>query len=75
MELDQLQVVTRKSTILNHTANGWCDGMRNYLLALMPDRASVENDQEANSVIKPAKSRVVKRRPPETHRAFVEAQR
>ena len=74
MDTEQLQVVTRRSTVLNHSAGGWCDGMRNYLLALMPDRASVENDQEANPVIRPAKGRVVKRRPVETHRGYVKVE-
>jgi len=74
MEPDQLQVVTRRSTVLNHSAGGWCDGMRNYLLALMPDRASCESDVEANPIIKKAQARVVKRRPVETHRGYVKVE-
>lgn len=74
MDTEQIKIVTRKSTILNHTANGWCDGMRNYLLSLMPNMATVENDQQANPVIKPAKTRVVKRRPVETHRGYVKVE-
>jgi hypothetical protein len=76
MESEQLGVVTRRATVLNHTAYGWCEGIRSFLVSLMPDMASVEIDAEAHPTIRPAKrSRIVKRRPVETHRAFTEAQR
>jgi hypothetical protein len=75
MESEQLGVVTRRATVLNHTAYGWCEGIRSFLAALMPDMASVEINTEAHPTIRPAKrSRIVKRRPVETHRGYVGAQ-
>lgn len=75
MEVEQIQLATRRSSVLNNVAGAWCEQLREFLKSLMPDMASVETDQEANPVIKRSQARVVKRRPPETHRAFVEAQR
>ena len=74
MDQEQVRHITRLATVLNHTSGAWCDGIRAHLMALMPDRASMETDQESNPVIKPAKGRVVKRRPVETHRGYVKVE-
>lgn len=77
MHASQISHVVRNSTVLNHTSGAWCKGMRDFLLSVLPDAATVE---EVKADYKPTYSaavnrREVKRRPKETHRAFIEAQR
>ena len=77
MHASQISHVVRNSTVLNHTSGAWCKGMRDFLLSLLPDAASVEDNKAG---YKPTYSaainrREVKRRPKETHRAFIEAQK
>jgi len=71
---EQIEAATLKSTVLNHLAGGWCEGMRSYLLSLLPDMATIEIDVSPEALVaaKPRK-REVKRRPLETHRAYIEA--
>ena len=75
MEREQIQLATRRSTVLNNIAGAWCEQLREFLRSLMPDMASVETDKETDPVIRKSRARVVKRRPVETHRSFIEAQR
>lgn len=72
MDSEHLAVVTRRSTVLNHTAGSWSEGVRNFLLALMPDSATCESDAIPHPKIKTSRARSVKRRPLETHRAYLE---
>jgi len=75
MSMEQISHVTRNSTVLNHTSSAWCKGMRDYLLALMPDAASVENKEQNYKPTYVARrvNRDVKRRSVETHRGYVPA--
>jgi hypothetical protein len=74
MTPDELKLVTRRSTILNHNAGAWGEGVRGFLLDLMPNMASIETDIQATPVMRKVKQRTVKRRPAETHRGYVKAE-
>lgn len=75
MEAEQLRQITKRATVFNHTSNAWCEGIRSHLQSLMPDRSSVENDSPMTHLVRRKPGRVVKRRPPETHRGYVKAER
>jgi hypothetical protein len=67
---------TASATVMNHTEGAWCDGLRDFLAELLPTPASVEGEQAETKptyIVKKKAPRVVKRRPLETHRAYIEA--
>jgi hypothetical protein len=75
--IETLRNLTAAASIFNHTASSWCPDMRAFLEELMPEPAPSELDdagQPAYRIVKKAR-KPVKRRPPETHRAFIEAQK
>lgn len=68
--------LTAVPTVMNHTESAWCEGLREFLAELLPTPSSVEGEKaEAKPVyiVKKKAPRVVKRRPLETHRAYIEA--
>jgi len=75
MNLQDLKAITENAKIFNHTARAWCPGVRDFLSELFPNPASCESDQpfqpkyRVTSRVRPP----VKRRPIETHRAYIEA--
>lgn len=73
MTVEQLQVVTRKATVLNHTNEAWCKGMRDFLLTLLPNpTASEDVNTKVGTYTSTKKKREVKRRPRHTHRDYIE---
>lgn len=65
------------ASVLNNTNDAWCEGLRAYLMALLPDPCSVESGgapQTLRTYRTPRPRRVVKRRPLHTHRAYLERQ-
>jgi hypothetical protein len=75
-EKQTFQRLTAAATVMNHTESAWCEGLREFLTELLPTPATVEGEQaEAKPVyiVKTKAKRVVKRRPLETHRAYIEA--
>ncbi len=73
---ETFQRLTAVPTVMNHTESAWCDGLREFLAELLPTPASVEGEQaeaKPNYIVRPKVKRVVKRRPLETHRAYIEA--
>lgn len=75
MTLEQLQIVTRKATVLNHTNNAWCKGMRDFLLTLLPEPTTSEDiSKQTGTYTSTKKKREVKRRPRHTHRDYIEKQ-
>jgi hypothetical protein len=73
---ETFQQLTAVPTVINHTESAWCDGLREFLAELLPTPASVEGEQaeaKPTYIVKKKALRVVKRRPLETHRAYIEA--
>lgn len=75
MEMEQVAHVCRNSSVLNHTSEAWCKGIRDYLLAILPDPCLIEDTTQpiAPDYSRSKQARNVKRRPVETHRAYIEA--
>ena len=73
---ESYKLLTKDATVLNHTSSTWCDGMREFLMDLLPSPSSVEKGgvSKPNFTIIKQSSRTVKRRPLETHRDYVEGQ-
>lgn len=75
--IDDLKQITELASVFNHTAVAWCQGVRQYLEDLFPEPA---RNEQANQPYEPRylithRTRPpVKRRAPETHRAFIERQ-
>jgi hypothetical protein len=73
---ETFQRLTAVPTVMNHTESAWCDGLREFLAELLPTPASVEGEQaeaKPTYIVRKKAARVVKRRPLETHRAYIEA--
>lgn len=69
--------LTARAKIMNHMAEGWCDGLRTFLSELLPHPSSVESPDtppKPEYRIVRKRAHVVKRRPIHTHRAYIEAQ-
>ncbi len=74
---DDYLAMTTRAVVLNNTNSGWCEGLRDYLMGLMPEACSVESggvEPKLRTYRTPKAKRVVKRRPPETHRKYLERQ-
>jgi hypothetical protein len=73
---EQYQSLTAHATVMNHTASAWCDGLREFLSNRLPNPSTAEGAQAVSKpqiVVRKKAARVVKRRPLETHRAYLEA--
>jgi len=73
---EEYRDVTRNATVMNHIEAAWCVGMRDFLAELLPNPSTAEGGtalQKPAYAIRKKKTRVVKRRPLETHRAYIEA--
>lgn len=67
---------TAAATVMNHNEAAWCEGLRDFLAELLPTPASVEGERAEPKpvyVVRKKARRTVKRRPLETHRAYIEA--
>ncbi len=74
---EEYQQLTAAASIVNNTNDAWCEGLRAYLMALLPEPCSVESGgapQTLRTYRTPRPKRVVKRRPVHTHRAYLERQ-
>ena len=74
---ETFQRLTASATVFNHTESAWCDGLREFLAELLPTPATVEGEHAEPKpvyIVKKKAARVVKRRPLETHRSYIEAQ-
>ncbi len=74
--LEELKQLTQQASVFNHTASAWCPSVREFLAELLPNPSSCEKEQEFTPKYR-VTQRVtppVKRRPPETHRTFIEGQ-
>lgn len=68
--------ITQHATVLNHIDSAWCDGLRDFLSELLPHPAIVEGSDALSKpefIVRKKVKRTVKRRPLETHRAYLEA--
>lgn len=76
MNLEDLKATTEHAHVFNHTESAWCPGVRLFLAEMFPTPARCEMEQEFRPTFKRTKAarRPVKRRPPETHKAFIERQ-
>lgn len=75
--LEEYQQLTAAASVVNNTNDAWCEGLRAYLMALLPEPCSVESGgapQTLRTYRTPRPRRVVKRRPVHTHRAYLERQ-
>jgi hypothetical protein len=71
---ETLRHLTRNATVMNHVASAWCDGMRDFLSDLLPTPSTVEGHgaiSKPTFIVKKKVARVVKRRPLETHLAYL----
>ncbi len=69
--------LTANTTVINNTEPAWCDGLHDFLAELLPTPSSVEAEHEASKpvyIITKKGPRIVKRRPLETHRDYIEKQ-
>ena len=76
-EKETFQRLTARATVINNTEPAWCDGLHDFLAELLPTPSSVEAEHETAKpvyVIKKKGAVIVKRRPLETHRDFIEKQ-
>ena len=76
-EKETFQRLTARATVINNTEPAWCDGLHDFLAEMLPTPSSVEAEHETAKpvyVIKKKGAIVVKRRPLETHRDYVEKQ-
>lgn len=62
-----------QASVMNHIASAWTDDMRNFLIDLLPDKSPSEMDDYKVYRKTKKSGRVVKRRPRETHRDYIEA--
>lgn len=76
VSIEDLRRLTEQASVFNHTASAWCQGVRDFLAELFPTPASCESQQQQQ--FQP-RYRVthrtrppVKRRPRQTHRAYLE---
>ncbi len=77
LSADEYTALTQRSVVVNNTNDAWCAGLREYLMGLLPESCSVETggvEQSPKTYRTPRPKRVVKRRPPHTHRAYIERQ-
>lgn len=74
--LDELKQLTAEAKVFNHTSSAWCPGVRDFLAELlpMPSTCEIEQPFQPKYRITQRVRPPVKRRPPETHRAFLERQ-
>ena len=74
--LDELRQLTEQATVFNHTASAWCPGVREFLAERLPTPSTCETEigftpqYRLTQRVRPP----VKRRPPQTHRAYTERQ-
>lgn len=73
--LEQITQASRGACVLNHCELAWNEHMREFLLDRFPKQAASETGiTPAMFFQNPNRKRVVKRRPPETHRGYVKAE-
>jgi hypothetical protein len=73
---ETFQQQTATATVMNHTESVWCDGLREFLADLLPTPTTAEGGDAVarpTYIVKKKVKRAVKRRPLETHRAYIEA--
>lgn len=69
------KIFIAKSSVMNHIASVWNDDMRNFLIHMLPEKSISETDDYKVYRKRTNSGRVVKRRPIETHRDYIEANR
>ena len=74
--LDDLKRLTEQASVFNHTAAAWCPGVRQFLAELLPNPSTCETEQAFTPKYRVTQRTrpPVKRRPPETHRKYLERQ-
>ena len=75
ISLEELQQTTEHASIFNHTASAWCPAVRTFLEQMFPNQAAAETSKPFVPTYKVTRNLTkpkVKRRPIETHRAYLE---
>ncbi len=68
--------ITQQATVINHIVSAWCEGLYDFLSELLPNPSTAEGAEAVSKpgfIVRKKTKRSVKRRPLETHRAYIEA--